>query len=188
MGLRVRWDSPRRCQASTGTRQRHILTCEDFLYWINRPASAGRSRRRKEPGQGLPPAVEPAGGAKNTKEPRSPPQSGRERGFQGGRAQELSSSPDGQAPGCRNVPATTPGNSQGSALLGKTPVSGRYFGWCCRRAVLDGKFALAVEYIICPPCRLGWVDKPYTYEPYLTEWTRLHRPFSAPRGIPRTGW
>lgn len=45
-------------------------------------------------------------------------------------------------------------------------VSGRYFGWRCREANLDGRFAFAVEYIVCQHCRAAWVDKPYTAEEY----------------------
>lgn len=45
-------------------------------------------------------------------------------------------------------------------------VSGRYFGWRCRSARLRGEQAFVVEYVVCPHCRLGWVDKPYTTEPY----------------------
>jgi GNAT superfamily N-acetyltransferase len=45
-------------------------------------------------------------------------------------------------------------------------VSGRYFGWRCREAVLQGEFAFAVEYVICRTCRIGWVDNPYTAEEY----------------------
>jgi predicted acetyltransferase len=45
-------------------------------------------------------------------------------------------------------------------------VSGRYFGWRCRQANLNGGFAVAVEYIVCPYCQAGWVDKPYTVEEY----------------------
>lgn len=45
-------------------------------------------------------------------------------------------------------------------------VSGRYFGWRCRQANLNGKVVFAVEYIVCPYCRIGWVDKPYTVEQY----------------------
>lgn len=44
--------------------------------------------------------------------------------------------------------------------------SGRYFGWRCRQANLDGEMVFVVEYVVCPRCRLGWVDKPYTIEPY----------------------
>ncbi|MEU8023956.1 hypothetical protein ACFYUR_16715 [Micromonospora haikouensis] len=44
--------------------------------------------------------------------------------------------------------------------------SGRYFGWRCRQATLNGEFAFAVEYIVCPYCRIAWVDKPYTAEEY----------------------
>lgn len=44
--------------------------------------------------------------------------------------------------------------------------SGRYFGWRCRRANLNGGQAFVVEYIVCPHCRIGWVDKPYTIERY----------------------
>jgi hypothetical protein len=45
-------------------------------------------------------------------------------------------------------------------------VSGRYFGWRCRQANLNGELAFVVEYIVCPYCNLGWVDKPYTVEEY----------------------
>lgn len=45
-------------------------------------------------------------------------------------------------------------------------VSGRYFGWRCRQANLYGEQAFVVEYVICPYCRIGWVDKPYTIEEY----------------------
>ncbi|HEX8344834.1 MAG TPA: hypothetical protein VF657_08835 [Actinoplanes sp.] len=45
-------------------------------------------------------------------------------------------------------------------------VSGRYFGWRCRQANLHGGQAFVVEYVICPYCRIGWVDKPHTTEPY----------------------
>ncbi|NJC70830.1 hypothetical protein HC031_14050 [Planosporangium thailandense] len=45
-------------------------------------------------------------------------------------------------------------------------VSGRYFGWRCRQASLNGEFAFAVEYVICRKCSLGWVDKPYAVEKY----------------------
>jgi hypothetical protein len=45
-------------------------------------------------------------------------------------------------------------------------VSGRYFGWRCRRATLNGGQAFVVEYIVCPYCKVGWVDKPYTIEKY----------------------
>ena len=44
--------------------------------------------------------------------------------------------------------------------------SGRYFGWRCRRANLDGGPAFVVEYVVCPHCRIGWVDKPYTTQRY----------------------
>lgn len=44
--------------------------------------------------------------------------------------------------------------------------SGRYFGWRCRQANLDGVQVFVVEYVVCPYCRLGWVDKPYTIETY----------------------
>lgn len=44
--------------------------------------------------------------------------------------------------------------------------SGRYFGWRCRQANLRGDEAFVVEYIVCPHCRIGWVDKPYTTELY----------------------
>ncbi|MGR6318807.1 hypothetical protein Q2K19_31965 [Micromonospora soli] len=45
-------------------------------------------------------------------------------------------------------------------------VSGRYFGWRCRGANLDGRFAFVVEYIVCRTCQAAWVDKPYTAEEY----------------------
>lgn len=45
-------------------------------------------------------------------------------------------------------------------------VSGRFFGWRCRRAQLGGRFAFAVEYIVCTYCKTAWVDKPYTVEKY----------------------
>jgi hypothetical protein len=45
-------------------------------------------------------------------------------------------------------------------------VSGRYFGWRCRQANLDGSFVFAVEYVICKRCNLGWVDKPFTIQEY----------------------
>jgi hypothetical protein len=45
-------------------------------------------------------------------------------------------------------------------------VSGRYFGWRCRQANLYGGQAFVVEYVICPYCQIGWMDKPYTTEPY----------------------
>jgi len=45
-------------------------------------------------------------------------------------------------------------------------VSGRYFGWRCRSATLNGEFAFAVEYVICWSCGIAWVDKPYTREEY----------------------
>src|SRR4051812_2346444 len=45
-------------------------------------------------------------------------------------------------------------------------VSGRYHGWRCRQVNLRGGFAFAVEYVICPYCNIGWVDKPYTLEQY----------------------
>lgn len=45
-------------------------------------------------------------------------------------------------------------------------VSGRYFGWRCREAHLGDRFAFAVEYVVCPYCRMAWVDKPYTAEEY----------------------
>jgi hypothetical protein len=45
-------------------------------------------------------------------------------------------------------------------------VSGRYFGWRCRQARLNGDFAFAVEYVVCRTCRVGWVDKPYTAEEF----------------------
>jgi hypothetical protein len=44
--------------------------------------------------------------------------------------------------------------------------SGRYFGWRCRQANLAGEQVFVVEYIVCPYCRIGWVDKPYTIEQY----------------------
>lgn len=44
--------------------------------------------------------------------------------------------------------------------------SGRYFGWRCRQANLRGDEAFVVEYIVCPHCRIGWVDRPYTDERY----------------------
>lgn len=44
--------------------------------------------------------------------------------------------------------------------------SGRYFGWRCRRANLGGGIAFVVEYIVCPYCRIGWVDNPHTIERY----------------------
>ena len=44
--------------------------------------------------------------------------------------------------------------------------SGRYFGWRRRRANLYGGQAFVVEYVVCPHCRIGWVDKPYTVERY----------------------
>ena len=45
-------------------------------------------------------------------------------------------------------------------------VSGRYFGWRCRQANLRGDMVFVVEYIVCPVCKIGWVDKPYTVEEY----------------------
>lgn len=45
-------------------------------------------------------------------------------------------------------------------------VSGRYHGWRCRRASLKGGLAFVVEYVVCPYCNIGWVDKPYTVEDY----------------------
>lgn len=44
--------------------------------------------------------------------------------------------------------------------------SGRYFGWRCRQANLRGEEAFVVEYIVCPYCTIGWVDRPYTDERY----------------------
>lgn len=44
--------------------------------------------------------------------------------------------------------------------------SGRYFGWRCRQANLYGELAFVVEYIVCPYCRIGWADRPYTVEEY----------------------
>jgi hypothetical protein len=44
--------------------------------------------------------------------------------------------------------------------------SGRYFGWRCRQANLRGGEAFVVEYIVCPRCAIGWVDRPYTDERY----------------------
>jgi hypothetical protein len=44
--------------------------------------------------------------------------------------------------------------------------SGRYFGWRCRQANLSRELAFVMEYVICPHCKLGWVDKPYTIERY----------------------
>jgi hypothetical protein len=44
--------------------------------------------------------------------------------------------------------------------------SGRYFGWRCRQANLRGDEAFVVEYIVCPSCAIGWVDRPYTDERY----------------------
>jgi hypothetical protein len=44
--------------------------------------------------------------------------------------------------------------------------SGRYFRWRCRQANLHGGQAFVVEYVVCPRCRVGWVDKPYTIERY----------------------
>ena len=45
-------------------------------------------------------------------------------------------------------------------------VSGRYFGWRCRQANLNGDLVFVVEYVVCPYCNIGWVDKPYTVEEY----------------------
>ncbi|MFF5230321.1 hypothetical protein [Dactylosporangium sp. NPDC000521] len=43
--------------------------------------------------------------------------------------------------------------------------SGRYFGWRCRQANYRAEeFAFVVEYVVCPHCKIGWVDKPYTIE------------------------
>ena len=44
--------------------------------------------------------------------------------------------------------------------------SGRYFGWRCRQANLNGGLAFVVEYVVCPHCWIGWVDKPHTIERY----------------------
>lgn len=44
-------------------------------------------------------------------------------------------------------------------------VSGRYFGWRSRHAYIDGGFVFAVEYVICQPCGIAYVDKPYTVDP-----------------------
>ncbi|BFU43899.1 hypothetical protein [Krasilnikovia sp. MM14-A1004] len=44
--------------------------------------------------------------------------------------------------------------------------SGRYFRWRCRQANLHGDEAFVVEYIVCPHCAIGWVDRPYTDERY----------------------
>ncbi|MFF5085034.1 hypothetical protein ACFY36_49020 [Actinoplanes sp. NPDC000266] len=44
--------------------------------------------------------------------------------------------------------------------------SGRYFGWRCRQANLNGGMAFVVEYVVCPHCRIGWVDKPHTIKRY----------------------
>ena len=42
--------------------------------------------------------------------------------------------------------------------------SGRYFGWRCPQANLHGGEAFVVEYIVCPFCAIGWVDRPHTDE------------------------
>jgi hypothetical protein len=44
--------------------------------------------------------------------------------------------------------------------------SGRYFGWRCRQANLNGEEAFVVAYVVCPHCKIGWVDKPYTVKTY----------------------
>jgi hypothetical protein len=45
-------------------------------------------------------------------------------------------------------------------------VSAERSGWRQRAANLDGEFAFAVDYQVCPRCRLGWVEQPYTLPRY----------------------
>lgn len=41
-------------------------------------------------------------------------------------------------------------------------ISAERIGWRQRTANLDGEFAFAVDYQVCPRCRLGWVEQPHT--------------------------
>ena len=45
-------------------------------------------------------------------------------------------------------------------------ISGERPGWRQRTANLHGQEAFAVDYQICRRCQLGWVEQPYTMEPY----------------------
>lgn len=45
-------------------------------------------------------------------------------------------------------------------------VSGERSGWRERAANLHGQQVFAVDYQVCRRCRLGWVEQPYTLEPY----------------------
>lgn len=39
-------------------------------------------------------------------------------------------------------------------------------GWRIRAAYCDSELAFEVEYVICEPCQIGWVESPYSYEGY----------------------
>jgi hypothetical protein len=39
-------------------------------------------------------------------------------------------------------------------------------GWRERAAYLNGNEIFRIDYEVCHPCRLGWVEQPYTHEDY----------------------
>lgn len=45
-------------------------------------------------------------------------------------------------------------------------VSAERAGWRQRAAYLHGECAFAVSYQVCPHCRIGWVEQPYTLPRY----------------------